>query len=208
MSQAEPSERTWEVNGLQIRGLCWGDAKGKPLLCLHGWLDNAASFSVLAPLMTGFQVVALDLTGHGQSSWRSADAGYQIWEDLPEIMGVVEQLGWEQFNLLGHSRGAIISSLCASTLPQRVRRLVLLDAVSPGPVNEAEFPQQMAKFLLDKKRLRHRPARVFAALTQAVDSRAQQDLPMQATRLLVERNLRPCAGAPGPRTPVCVGLPR
>ena len=64
----------WHVNGLKLAGLSWGDPSNRPLLALHGWLDNAASFSQLAPLLTDFYVVAVDLTGHGQSACRSADA--------------------------------------------------------------------------------------------------------------------------------------
>jgi len=194
MSTPGPNSRHWEINGLRLEGLCWGEPGSEPVLCLHGWLDNAASFSLLAPLLTGFHVVALDLSGHGQSARRSADAGYQIWDDLPEIMGVLDELGWDQFSLLGHSRGAIISSMLASTLPQRVRRLVLLDAISPPPVDEAEFPLQMAKFLQDKPRLLRRKTRVFATIEEAVASRVDNGLSEDSARLLAERNLRPCSG--------------
>ena len=123
MTQA-PMAMSWQVNGLQLAGLSWGDPGAKPLLALHGWLDNAASFSVLAPLLKHHHVVAVDLTGHGLSAHRSADAGYQIWEDLPELLGVLDALGWQEFSLMGHSRGAIIAGLLASTLPERVQRLV------------------------------------------------------------------------------------
>lgn len=194
MTVAEPLPRSWEINGLRLEGLCWGRDDGEPLLCLHGWLDNAASFSLLAPLLEDYQVVALDLTGHGRSSRRSADATYQIWDDLPEILGVIDALGWTRFNLLGHSRGAIISTLLASTLPQRVRRLVLLDAVSSQAQPESGFPVQMANFLRDKQRLLHRQARVFPGIEAAVASRVEQGLPQEAARLLAERNLRPCDG--------------
>ena len=55
MSLAEPlrqtRERRFEVNGLAISGLSWGDPGETPLLALHGWLDNAASFACLAPLL-------------------------------------------------------------------------------------------------------------------------------------------------------------
>ena len=64
MSAAGPLPLQWEINGLKLAGLSWGKPGDRPLLALHGWLDNAASFSLLAPLMTGYNVVALDLTGH------------------------------------------------------------------------------------------------------------------------------------------------
>jgi pimeloyl-ACP methyl ester carboxylesterase len=184
----------WQVNGLQVAGLSWGDPAQQPLLALHGWLDNAASFSMLAPLLSGHHVVAVDLTGHGLSAARSADATYQIWDDLPELLGVVDALGWQTFSLIGHSRGAIIASLLAAVCPERVSRLVLLDAVSPEPVPEELFARQLLKFLSDKQRLLGRDNRVFASFDEAVASRESGDLPSSAARLLVERNLRPCPG--------------
>ncbi len=185
---------SWQVNGLRLAGLTWGRPGERPLLALHGWLDNAASFAFLAPLLAGCHVVALDLTGHGQSERRSADASYQIWDDLPEILGVVNTLGWETFDLIGHSRGAIISTLLASAFPERIRRLVLLDAVVPGAVAESEFPRQMRKALQDKERLQTRQNRVFPSVEEAVASREARGLSPVAARTLVERSVRACPG--------------
>ena len=184
----------WQINGLTLAGLSWGEPSGRPLLALHGWLDNAASFSQLAPLLTDFHVVAPDLTGHGQSAHRSTDASYQIWDDLPEILGIVKALGWDTFDLVGHSRGAIIATLLASVYPERVRRLVLLDAVTPQPIEESAFPVQMRKALDDKPRLLIRANKVFACLEDAVASRTRNGLSETAAKLLVERNLNTCSG--------------
>ena len=57
----------WDVDGLQMAGLRWGTPGARPLLALHGWLDNAQSFTPLAPHLSQFDFVALDLTGHGRS---------------------------------------------------------------------------------------------------------------------------------------------
>jgi pimeloyl-ACP methyl ester carboxylesterase len=183
----------WKVNSLPLAGLSWGQPGGMPLLALHGWLDNAASFAFLAPRLSGHHVVALDLTGHGKSARRSADASYQIWDDLPEILGVMDALGWESCDLVGHSRGAIISTLLASAFPERVRRLVLLDAVAPDAVPAQNFPNQLRKALQDKKELQARPDRVFTTSEEAVASRAARGLSSLAAATLVERNLSDCA---------------
>jgi pimeloyl-ACP methyl ester carboxylesterase len=180
----------WQVNNLTLAGLSWGEPGEKPLLALHGWLDNAASFAFLAPLLAGYHVVALDLTGHGQSARRSADAGYQIWDDLPEILGVLDELGWDSFDLLGHSRGAIIATLLAGAFPERVRHLVLLDALTPEPTAPQKFPKQLRSFLQDKARLLQRSNRIFASVDEAVASRASRGLSVTAARMLVQRNLR------------------
>jgi len=194
LARRHPVSLEWRVNNLKLAGLSWGDPLEKPLLALHGWLDNAASFSYLAPLLEGYYVVALDLTGHGQSARRSADASYQIWDDLPEILGVLEALGWDSFQLMGHSRGAIIASLLASAFPERVRGLALLDALSPQPVAEQNFPAQLRKALQEKPRLVGRSNRVFSGIEEAVANREKSGLDSEAARRLVERNLRACSG--------------
>lgn len=186
--------RSWQINGLQLAALTWGEPDRKPLLALHGWLDNAASFTRLAPLLEEHFVVALDLTGHGKSDCRSADASYQIWDDLPEILGVVDALGWSSFDLLGHSRGAIIATLLAAALPQRIEHLVMLDALSPEAVPAADFPAQMRKSLLDRPALVARGNRVMDSMAKAAKSRERRGLSAYAARVISERNLRPCEG--------------
>ena len=183
----------WEVHGLKMAGLGWGDPESSPVLCLHGWLDNAASFAVLAPLFKNHYLVAPDLTGHGQSDRRSADATYQIWDDLPEVLGIVQALRWERFALMGHSRGAVIGSLFAASFPERVERLVLLDAVGPQPVADNLFPIQMRKFLEEKARLLRKENRFFANLGEAVSAQQAGGMAPEPARLIAERNLRACA---------------
>jgi pimeloyl-ACP methyl ester carboxylesterase len=194
MTRESAQDLHWHVHGLEMAGLAWGDPAGIPVLCLHGWLDNAASFAVLGPLLEGCYVVAPDLTGHGRSQRRSADATYQIWDDLPEVLGILEALGWTRFNLVGHSRGAIIGSLFAASFPERVASLVMLDAVGPQPVPASQFPQQMRRFLEDKFRLLARENRVVPSLEAAVGARADLGLPAESAKILTQRNLEPCEG--------------
>ena len=189
MTIRSPHQRRWEVNGLTLEGLCWGNETLSPLLALHGWLDNAASFNLLAPLLASHYVVALDLTGHGRSSRRSDDATYQIWDDLPEILGVIDQLGWQTFDLMGHSRGAIISTILASAIPERVNRLVLLDAVTPQAIAEEDFPKQIAKFLQDKPKRLNKQGRVYATKEEAVAARTKNGLSGTAAQALASRGL-------------------
>jgi pimeloyl-ACP methyl ester carboxylesterase len=187
-------ELSFEVYGRRLAALGWGEAGATPVLALHGWLDNAASFIPLAEKLEGFQLVALDMAGNGQSDHRAADGEYNAWSDLPDIEAVADQLGWEHFVLLGHSRGAIISALYASSRPERIARVALLDAVVPGPVDPAACPQQLASFLADKKRLLDRPGRVFADREDAVAIREKNGLSPVAAKLIAERNLKPVAG--------------
>jgi len=194
MTERTPVECSWNVNGLAIRGLAWGDHNLPPMLMLHGWLDNAASFALLAPAIRDRYVVAIDLTGHGRSDRRSADASYQIWDDLPEILGVLDLLGWDEFDLLGHSRGAIISALFASAFSERVKRLVLLDAIFPQAVAENLFSEQLRKSLEQTPKLLVASNRVFKTLSEGTKLRTNKQLNSEAAALLVERGTVACDG--------------
>ena len=69
---SNPEEISLPARGLALAGLRWHAGAACRVLCVHGWLDNAASFSEIAPLLPGCDIVALDLPGHGRSSHRGA----------------------------------------------------------------------------------------------------------------------------------------
>jgi pimeloyl-ACP methyl ester carboxylesterase len=187
-------EREFQVYGRKLVALVHGEEGQPPLLALHGWLDNAESFSPLAPALSGFQLVALDLAGHGHSDHRNADGEYNIWSDLPDILAVVEELGWSSFSLLGHSRGAIIASLFASAQPERVSQLILLDAFTPQGVEPEDCPRQLGAYMKDKQRLMDKQSRIFATQEEAIKLRASKGIGPSAAELIVRRNLKGCEG--------------
>ena len=62
-----------------------GDPHGPKLLALHGWLDNAASFIPLQGSLSAFDLVALDLPGHGGSAHRLPAVARQV--ERPQVEG-------------------------------------------------------------------------------------------------------------------------
>lgn len=70
------------------------------IICLHGWLDNAASFNRLAPLLLAAhnsptEIVALDFPGHGLSSHKSVDGPPQLLAEYTYYVSeCLEALGW------------------------------------------------------------------------------------------------------------------
>lgn len=179
----------WTVDGLRLAGLAWGPKDGIPVLALHGWLDHAGSFQVLAPRLAGCRVVALDLSGQGLSDHRAAHATYNIWDDLPQIAEVLEQLGWRDCVLMGHSRGAIIATLFAAAQHARVRAVVALDALLPEPVADTAFVPTLRAFMEQTRMQKSRAARVFASPAEYIERRQRQgDSPVTA-RALADRAL-------------------
>ncbi|MEX1665798.1 alpha/beta fold hydrolase [Zhongshania arctica] len=149
MSSRSAIEKSFNVEGLNIAAKLWGDDSGFPVIALHGWLDNAASFDVLAEQLPSLQILALDLPGHGLSDHKPPSGDYAIWDDLRCIVSVADQMGWQEFSLLGHSRGAIIAALLSAATPERIRHLICLDGLLPPPETATNFPAQMAKYLKD-----------------------------------------------------------
>jgi pimeloyl-ACP methyl ester carboxylesterase len=193
---ATPRERRFDLPGLTLAASEWGDAAGLPLLAVHGWLDNAGSFDLLAPLLEGCNVVALDLAGHGQSDSRSADASYLLWDDVGDLLGVVDQLGWPTFSLLGHSRGAAVAMMLAATFPERVEKLIMLEGGAPlvGPAEEA--PAVLARALIERRELLLKKGRIFADRDKAIDERAAgfSKVSRSAAETLARRSLRAVPG--------------
>lgn len=186
---AEPRDCQWEVDGLCLTGLSWGPEDGTPVLALHGWMDHAESFRELAPRLTGCHVAALDLSGQGLSGHRAAHATYNIWDDLPQIVGVLDRLGWQSCVLLGHSRGANIGALFSAALPDRVRALISLDALVPEPTPEDRVVATLKAFVEQTRQRKTRPPRVFASRAEYVDRRRAQGNSDATSEALAERAL-------------------
>lgn len=184
-----PEQLSWNVDGLTIAGMAWGPADGHPVLALHGWLDNAASFEVLAPMLDGCRVIALDLTGHGLSDHRSDDATYLIWDDIPQVLKVIDRLDWTDCTLLGHSRGAMISTLLAATMPERIRSLITIDGLVPDPQEDARFVHQMRDSLRYTARLATRTQRHFSSVEDFVERRQRYGVTKDIASRLATRAL-------------------
>lgn len=180
-----PQKCRYTVEGLSIAGKMWGD--GYPTIALHGWLDNAASFDAVGEAQSGLQLLALDLPGHGMSDHKPPAGSYAIWDDLRIIVGVANALGWEKFAVVGHSRGAMIATLLAATLPNRVTSLSCIDGLLAGGNLDGKAISQLSRYVRDYT-AEPGVARTFSGLDEAVAAR-RRSMPMQesSARRIVER---------------------
>ncbi|MCI8212222.1 alpha/beta hydrolase [Pseudomonas sp. S25] len=181
---------------IELAAHLYGPEDGQPVIALHGWLDNANSFARLAPLLPGLRIVALDLAGHGHSSHRPPGASYALADYVHDVLRVAEQLGWQQFSLLGHSLGAIISVFLAGALPDRVSRLALIDGLVP-PTGEADnAAEQLGRSLQAQLRLANKRKPVYPDQEQAICARMKGAVAVtrEAAELLAQRGLMPVPG--------------
>lgn len=164
-----------------------GAPDGIPVIALHGWLDNAASFKPLSAHLSKIRLIALDMAGHGHSYHRSYPYNYNLWDDFVDILDVADALQLEQVRLLGHSRGGIISAmLCA--VSDRIERVALLDSFFFVASKDEEAADLLGKYLARRRR-KASPKTVYRSLEQMAEIRQKSHLTisLEAARLLVER---------------------
>lgn len=181
---------------IDLAARVYGPEDGKPVLALHGWLDNSMTFDLLAPKLQGLRIVALDMAGHGHSGHRAPGAGYQLWDYALDALMATQQLGWEKFSLLGHSLGGIISVLIAGAVPERIERLALIDGLVPDTGEADKSPQKLGEALLAHIDLAAKNKTVYETVEQAVQVRMRGMMPVSqlASELLAKRGLSPVAG--------------
>lgn len=176
---------------IEVAAQVYGPPDGAPVLALHGWLDNAATFSRLAPKLAGLRIVALDFPGHGLSAHRPVGAEYSIWSYTYDVLAVADALGWSRFSLMGHSMGAITAVLLAGAVPERVERLALIDGLLPYTAEAAEAPEKLGQALKARMALAAKRKPIYAERDRALAARQQAmgGISPDAAQCLAERGL-------------------
>ena len=179
----------------RIGGLRGGDAGGTRVLALHGWLDNAASFLPLSRHLSGIELVVPDLPGHGHSVHIGPGAEYTSGVAVNAVLDLADALGWHEFCLLGHSMGAGIASLLAASSPQRVRRLVAIEALGGLSETVERTAARWQEAIAAARALPGKRLRVFTDIATPIRARMQANQLSEANaRLLVERGIRAVDG--------------
>ena len=191
-----PRELTIHLPHLRLAALSWGDPALPPLLAVHGWLDNAASFGALAPLLARhYHVVALDWPGHGRSQHRPPGTWYHYVDYADELHGATEALGFPRFSLLGHSLGGAVASVYAAVQPERIERLLLIESLGPLTSDPAQALDHLRRAYAQRQAFREKSLRVFPSIDEAVAARrAANGLGEAAARALVERGVEEVPG--------------
>ena len=191
---------TIERNGVTLQG-CMG-GQGAPLLLLHGHPQTHAMWHCVAPtLAQRFTVVMMDLRGYGDSGRPSADeshAAYSKREMALDALAVMQSLGFAQFQVLAHDRGARVAHRLAADHVQAVQRMMLLDIaptlgmyshtsqafataywhwfflIQPAPLPEALIESDPVRYLRSVMGKRHVGLAAFAPVALAEYERCIQ----------------------------------
>lgn len=102
-------------------------ANGESVVLIHGFGANKDNWTRLAAKLTDdFNVYAIDLPGHGDSS-KGLDLGYRFEDQVQHVSRILEALDIDQAHMMGNSMGGAITALYAATFPEQVRSAVLFD---------------------------------------------------------------------------------
>jgi pimeloyl-ACP methyl ester carboxylesterase len=151
-ARPDPVDHFFFADGLKLHYAEWGTPRGTTLVLAHGNRDHARSWDMFVAALTGStappsHIVSLDLRGHGDSAWSPAGRGYCHEDFLFDLTGLLRHLNVESADIVAHSLGGSMALLFAGCFPNRVRKLVLVEATGPygRPVEEA--PDIMAERL-------------------------------------------------------------
>lgn len=125
------TESRVEVEGASIsyRGWNLGATDLPGLLLVHGFRAHARWWDHIAPsLARTHRVAAIDLSGMGDSDHRPV---YQRAQTAREVLAVAADCGFDSVTLVAHSYGALSCIMASIAMPERVRRLVIIDTALP-----------------------------------------------------------------------------
>ena len=118
--------------------------EGPPILLLHGWPQHWWTWRKVIPaLAESHRVICPDLRGFG---WSEAPAGpYEISELADDMVALLDELGLDQVDLIGHDWGGYTGFLLCLGEPRRIRRYLALGIVHPWFEPPKVSPQSLQR---------------------------------------------------------------
>jgi pimeloyl-ACP methyl ester carboxylesterase len=208
-------------SGLTLRGFSHlpvteFNSKTNPVvLCLHGWLDNAASFlplwnSLFALPQTSLSTSSqnglstsdeqdlrayiwhsIDFPGHGLSDHRSPDAAYHHTDYILDIAALIETQDWKNVILVGHSMGGIVGASVCALLPDRIKHFVSIEALGPLVEEATVTVQQMRKALRSRIEQAQKTIKQPDSLPSVINAKMKVGkVSEEHAKMIMLRNLR------------------
>src|SRR5262249_11943544 len=123
------SEGWLDRPGARLRYETSGPGDGPPVVLLHGFGLDRRMWAPQAGLASQFLLVTYDLRGFGESAPMAPGVAYTHAGDL---FALLDRLSLGEAALVGQSLGGLVAMQAAAQDPDRVKALVLLDALLPG----------------------------------------------------------------------------
>jgi len=149
---------------------------GRPLLLLHGWGVSSELFApILDALQQGRRLIVPDLPGFGATP--EPDTPWSVHDYAAWCIALLDRLGIERCDLVGHSNGGRIGIVMAATYPGRIDRMVLAGSAGIRPRRTLRSIARVRSYkaLRMVERSGALPAAVRAAARRRADQRGSAD---------------------------------
>jgi pimeloyl-ACP methyl ester carboxylesterase len=142
---APATQHATEVGGVRVAYRGWGAPRGRGIILVHGGGAHSRWWDHIAPLLTaGRRVIAIDLSGHGDSGRREA-YGTDIWAG--EVMAVAADAGLDGPPVvIGHSMGGMVTLRVAALYGAQIEGAVVIDSPLRMPAPEEQAAQRQRVF--------------------------------------------------------------
>ena len=158
-----------QVDGARVHYQEFGESTNPKLILIHGYTASLYVWKTVAPMLAdeGFHVIAVDLLGFGYSdkpSWFD----YSITSQARMVARLMNRLGIGRATMVGSSYGGAVAATLALDYPERVEKLVLIDAVANDSLKNhpilklASIPgvgEALAPFIIDSRAYQRRRMR-------------------------------------------------
>ncbi len=135
-----PVEHTYvKTNGVTLHTVFAGPEDGAPVILLHGFPEFWYGWRHQIPYLAerGFRVIVPDQRGYNLSDKPAGVDAYRIGELARDVIGLIDALGYETVHLVGHDWGAAVAWRTATLFPERLKKLVILNAPYPTLMSKA-----------------------------------------------------------------------
>jgi pimeloyl-ACP methyl ester carboxylesterase len=161
------------IAGHELAAKQWGDSDKPAIIALHGWLDNAATYDRLAPLLLDHRIIAMDFVGHGYSSHRPEGVRYHMLDNVDDVLALADALELDRFILMGHSMGAGIASLLSGAFPERIEKLILIEGLGTNTSDPSNAPKVLRTAVCDMKKASAKRKPIYESENEAIEARMQ-----------------------------------
>ena len=123
-----------ETNGIRLHVVQAGPKSGVPVVLLHGFPEFWYGWRKQIPALVeaGCRVIVPDQRGYNLSDKPKGVKAYGIYTLVDDIIGLIDALGYEKVNLVGHDWGALVAWRLANKYPERLHRLGIMNAPHPA----------------------------------------------------------------------------
>jgi len=125
-----------ETNGIKLHVVQAGPKSGVPVILLHGFPEFWYGWRKQIPALVeaGCRVIVPDQRGYNLSDKPKGVKNYGVYTLAADIIGLIDALGYQKVNLVGHDWGALVAWTLANKYPDRLHRMSIMNVPHPAVI--------------------------------------------------------------------------